>query len=83
MAFGARDRQAGDRHHPAPTGLPAVWTWKSRRRLARPTVPADLRTLIRRMAQADPRWGAPTTVPGSDDPNSESDMGSPSNLALL
>src|SRR5262245_16005031 len=35
------------------------WTWKSRRRLGRPTVPANIRTLIREMAVANPRWGAP------------------------
>ena len=27
--------------------------------LGRPTVPADVRALIRTMAQANPRWGAP------------------------
>ena len=27
--------------------------------LRRPTVPADVRTLIRTMAQTNPRWGAP------------------------
>ena len=27
--------------------------------MGRPTVPADIRTLIRTMAQANPRWGAP------------------------
>ncbi len=40
-------------------GFRLWWTWKSRCRLGRPTVPADVRTLIRRMAQANPRWGAP------------------------
>jgi putative transposase len=35
------------------------WTWKSRHRIGRPAVPADVRTLIRTMAQANPRWGAP------------------------
>jgi transposase InsO family protein len=35
------------------------WKWKSRRRIGRPAVPADVRTLIRTMAQANPRWGAP------------------------
>jgi putative transposase len=35
------------------------WTWKSRRRIGRPTVHTDIRTLIRTMAQANPRWGAP------------------------
>ena len=40
-------------------GFRLWWTWKSRRRMGRPTVPADVRTLIRTMAQANPRWGAP------------------------
>src|ERR1700704_3780686 len=35
------------------------WTWKSRRRIGRPTVATEGRTLIRTMAQANPRWGAP------------------------
>jgi hypothetical protein len=40
-------------------GFRLWWTWKSRRRIGRPTVPADIRALIRTMAQANPRWGAP------------------------
>jgi putative transposase len=40
-------------------GFRLWWTWKSRRRLGRPTVPADIRTLIRTMAESNPRWGAP------------------------
>ena len=40
-------------------GFRLWWTWKSRRRIGRPTVPADVRTLIRTMSQANPRWGAP------------------------
>jgi putative transposase len=40
-------------------GFRLWWTWKSRRRMGRPTLPADIRTLIRTMAQANPRWGAP------------------------
>ncbi len=40
-------------------GFRLWWTWKSRRRMGRPTVPADVRTLIRTMSQANPRWGAP------------------------
>ncbi len=35
------------------------WTWKSRRRLGRPSVPPEVRTLIRTMSQANPLWGAP------------------------
>jgi putative transposase len=40
-------------------GFRLWWAWKSRRRTGRPTVSADVRTLIRTMAQANPRWGAP------------------------
>jgi putative transposase len=40
-------------------GFRLWWTWKSRRRIGRPTAPADIRALIRTMAQANPRWGAP------------------------
>ena len=40
-------------------GFRLWWAWKSRRRIGRPTVPADVRTLIRTMAEANPRWGAP------------------------
>ena len=40
-------------------GFRLWWTWKSRRRMGRPTVPANIRTLIRTMAQTNPRWGAP------------------------
>ena len=34
------------------------WSWKSRYRIGRPAVPADVRALIRRMSQANPQWGA-------------------------
>jgi hypothetical protein len=40
-------------------GFRLWWTWTSRRRIGRPTVPADIRTLSRTMAEANPRWGAP------------------------
>lgn len=40
-------------------GFRLWWTWKSRRRLGRPSVPADIRTLIRTMAEPNPRCGAP------------------------
>jgi putative transposase len=40
-------------------GFRLWWACKSRRRLGRPTVPGDVRTLIRPMSQANPRWGAP------------------------
>jgi putative transposase len=40
-------------------GFRLLWTWKSRRRGGRPTEPADVRTLIRRMSRDNPLWGAP------------------------
>jgi transposase InsO family protein len=40
-------------------GFRLWWTWKSRGRIGRPPVPAELRTVIRTMAEANPRWGAP------------------------
>src|SRR5438067_971518 len=40
-------------------GFRSFWSWKSRRRIGRPPVPADVRLLIRTMAQANPLWGAP------------------------
>ena len=40
-------------------GFRWYWTWKSRRRLGRPTVPRDVRALIRTMSEANPLWGAP------------------------
>src|SRR5216684_6803447 len=40
-------------------GFRLWWAWRSRRQIGRPTVPTDIRTLIREMANANPRWGAP------------------------
>ena len=40
-------------------GFRMFWIWKSRRRLGRPIVPLDVRTLIRTMSMANPLWGAP------------------------
>ena len=40
-------------------GFRLLWTWKSRRRLGRPTVSPDVRILIRTMSDANPLWGAP------------------------
>jgi len=40
-------------------GFRLFWTWKSRRRLGRPSVAQDLRALIRRVAQENPLRGAP------------------------
>ena len=40
-------------------GFRLFWRWKSRVPLGRPQKDADLRRLIRDMARANPRWGAP------------------------
>jgi hypothetical protein len=40
-------------------GARLFWTWNSRRRIGRPTVPAQVRALIRTMSEANPLWGAP------------------------
>jgi putative transposase len=39
-------------------GFRLFWRWKSRHR-GRPTVSAEVRTLIRSMSEANPLWGAP------------------------
>jgi putative transposase len=39
-------------------GFRRWWAWRNRRRMGRPTVPADVRALIHTMARANPRWGA-------------------------
>ena len=40
-------------------GFRAYWRWKSRPRGGRPTIPADIRQLIREMSVANPLWEAP------------------------
>jgi transposase InsO family protein len=40
-------------------GFKAYWRWKSRLRSGRPTVPLEIRHLIRDMSLANPLWGAP------------------------
>jgi hypothetical protein len=37
----------------------SYWRWKSRPRGGRPTVPLEMRQLIRKMSIANPLWGAP------------------------
>jgi hypothetical protein len=39
-------------------GFRLFWAWKSRRRIGRPTVSADVRALIRTISLANPLWGA-------------------------
>jgi hypothetical protein len=41
------------------TGFRAYWRWRSRNRVGRPKVSAELRTLIGEMSRANPIWGAP------------------------
>ena len=40
-------------------GFRAYWRWRSRDRVGRPRVPAELRALIGEMSGANPLWGAP------------------------
>src|ERR1700704_7116579 len=40
-------------------GFRSYWRWKSRHRCGRPTVPLEIRRLIRGMSIANPLWGAP------------------------
>jgi len=37
----------------------SFWSWKRRRRIGRPSVAPDVRTLILSMSAANPQWGAP------------------------
>jgi putative transposase len=40
-------------------GFRLYWRWRSRRQAGRPKVAADIRKLIRRLADENPDWGAP------------------------
>ncbi len=40
-------------------GFRSYWRWRSRHRCGRPTVPLEIRRLIRQMSIANPLWGAP------------------------
>ena len=40
-------------------GFRSFWRWKSRRRAGRPSVPPEIRRLIREISLANPLWGAP------------------------
>ena len=40
-------------------GFRLYWSWKSRHPLGRPSLSAEVITLIRKMSQGNPRWGAP------------------------
>jgi len=41
------------------SGFRLDWRWKSRRRVGRPAVPAEIRDLIRTLSRDNPLWGAP------------------------
>jgi transposase InsO family protein len=41
------------------SGFRLYWRWKSRRRVGRPAVPAEIRDLIRTLSRDNPLWGAP------------------------
>jgi DNA-directed RNA polymerase specialized sigma54-like protein len=41
------------------TGFRLFWRWRSRARGGRPKSTAEIRALIRRLAQENPSWGAP------------------------
>jgi len=60
LAFRPRPRPAGHRVRWHRQGFKLYWRWKSRRRGdGRPAVSRDVRDLVRRMAAANPLWGAP------------------------
>ena len=40
-------------------GFRLFWAWKSRHKIGRPSVPEEIRALIRTMSTANPLWGAP------------------------
>jgi hypothetical protein len=40
-------------------GFRAYWRWRSRNRVGRPRISAELRKLIGEMSRATPLWGAP------------------------
>jgi hypothetical protein len=40
-------------------GFRLFWRWKSRRRVGRPALSADIRSLVRRISRVNPLWGAP------------------------
>src|SRR5271166_6366320 len=41
------------------SGWRLYWRWKSRCRVGRPAVPADIRNLVRQISRENPLWGAP------------------------
>ena len=41
------------------SGSRLYWRWKSRRRVGRPAIPAEVRELVRTISRDNPLWGAP------------------------
>jgi transposase InsO family protein len=41
------------------SGFRLYWRWKSRRRVGRPAIPAEVRDLVRTISRDNPLWGAP------------------------
>src|ERR1700676_2340658 len=54
-------------------GFRLYWRWKSKARGGRPTVPLEIRKLIREMSIANPLWGAPRIMENSSSSASISD----------
>ena len=54
-------------------GFRLYWRWKSKPRGGRPTVPLEIRKLIREMSIANPLWGAPRSMENSSSSASISD----------
>src|SRR6478736_2846883 len=54
-------------------GFRSYWRWKSRHRGGRPTVPLEIRELIREMSIANPLWGAPRFMASFSSSASKSD----------
>jgi putative transposase len=44
-------------------GFKLYWRWKSRKKPGRPKISAEIRQLVRRVAQENPTWGAPRIQP--------------------
>src|ERR1700694_4494100 len=52
-------RYAGHHSTGGHPGFRSYWRWRSRRRGGRPTLPTEIRKLIREISIANPLWGAP------------------------
>ena len=59
LAARSGHRETRDGRRLAPPGLRLIWTWKSRHRAGRPTVSAEIKSLIHTMSETNPLWGAP------------------------